>query len=240
MKHIKLFENFDTNSIDEICKKYKIRNYTINDDGSIDVDGDVHLSNRQISKLPLKFGRVSGNFVCNYNIMKSLEGCPSYVGGEFACSNNNLNDLKYSPGYVGGKFDCSSNTLTTLDGSPKYVGKYFNCSYNNELTSLEHSPEYIEGGFNCGNCKNLKTLIGFKTQHFKFFLSDYFLYLIYDIFKDNMEYINNFYDYHIITNLDNKNPSLNLKRFNKFLDLYDMNELTEEYLRELKKFYKFI
>ena len=28
-------------SIDEICKKYGIENYTINDDGSIDVDGDV-------------------------------------------------------------------------------------------------------------------------------------------------------------------------------------------------------
>ena len=26
-----------------ICKKYKITNYMVNDDGSIDVDGDVDL-----------------------------------------------------------------------------------------------------------------------------------------------------------------------------------------------------
>ncbi len=26
--------------IDDICKKYRIRNYIINPDGSIDVDGD--------------------------------------------------------------------------------------------------------------------------------------------------------------------------------------------------------
>ena len=54
MKHIKLFESF--NDIDSICKKYNITNYTINSDGSIDVDGDVNLSNRGLTKLPLKFG----------------------------------------------------------------------------------------------------------------------------------------------------------------------------------------
>ena len=43
MKHIKLFENFDTKSIEEICKKYHIDNYTINDDGSIDVDNSVYI-----------------------------------------------------------------------------------------------------------------------------------------------------------------------------------------------------
>ena len=32
--------------IEEICEKYNIRNYTINEDGSIDVDGYVNLSDR--------------------------------------------------------------------------------------------------------------------------------------------------------------------------------------------------
>ena len=35
MKHLKLFENFQ--DIDSICKKYRIKNYTINPDGSVDV-----------------------------------------------------------------------------------------------------------------------------------------------------------------------------------------------------------
>ncbi len=39
MKYLKLFESFE--DIDKICKKYSIKNYTINTDGSIDVDGDM-------------------------------------------------------------------------------------------------------------------------------------------------------------------------------------------------------
>ena len=42
-------------SIEEICKKYNIKNYTINPDGSIDVDGYVILSSKGIDKLPLNF-----------------------------------------------------------------------------------------------------------------------------------------------------------------------------------------
>ena len=40
MKYIKVFENFKTEKdIHNICNKYGIINYTINKDGSIDVDG---------------------------------------------------------------------------------------------------------------------------------------------------------------------------------------------------------
>ena len=57
MKHLKLFEKFE--DIDVICKKYGIRNYTINN-GVVDVDGDVNLSVQALSGLPLKFGKVTG------------------------------------------------------------------------------------------------------------------------------------------------------------------------------------
>ncbi len=36
MRYLKLFESFE--DIDEICRKYRIENYTINSDGSIDVN----------------------------------------------------------------------------------------------------------------------------------------------------------------------------------------------------------
>jgi len=58
--------------IHEICKKYGIKNYTINDDGSIDVDGNVNLSYRKLTKLPLKFNNVSGNFLCYNNQLTTL------------------------------------------------------------------------------------------------------------------------------------------------------------------------
>ena len=38
-----IYSYMPNTEIEEICKKYKITNYTINDDGLIDVDGGVHL-----------------------------------------------------------------------------------------------------------------------------------------------------------------------------------------------------
>jgi len=112
MKHLKLFESFE--DIDSICKKYHIENYTINPNGSVDVDGDVSLSNYRFAKLPLKFGRVSGYFDCSDNKLTTLEGVPSYVGGDFYCGYNKLTTLKGAPERVGGSFHCSDNPVYNI------------------------------------------------------------------------------------------------------------------------------
>ena len=83
MKHLKLFESFKEEDIDNICKKYGIENYTINEDGSIDVNENVILSSRGLSKLPLKFRNVSYGFYCTINQLTTLEGCPESVVGVF-------------------------------------------------------------------------------------------------------------------------------------------------------------
>ncbi len=60
---IKLFEQFNNEQeTHDICEKYDIENYTINPDGSIDVDGDVDLNNKGIFKIPIKFNRINGFF----------------------------------------------------------------------------------------------------------------------------------------------------------------------------------
>ena len=46
MKHLRSFNEGKESDIDSICRKYNIRNYIINSDGSIDVDGDVNLYNK--------------------------------------------------------------------------------------------------------------------------------------------------------------------------------------------------
>ena len=74
--------------IKEICDRYNIKNYTINSDGSIDVDGDVSLSNYDLDKMPLKFNKVKGHFVISLLGIETLEGCPEYVGGDFIISLN--------------------------------------------------------------------------------------------------------------------------------------------------------
>jgi len=128
MKHIRLFEGFS--NIDSICKKYGITNYTINSDGNVDVDGNVDLSYKGLSKLPLKFGKVGDFFDCSHNKLTTLEGGPSQVGGDFYCGNNKLITLEGGPSHVSGDFYCYENQLTSLEGCPSEIGGDFDCDYN--------------------------------------------------------------------------------------------------------------
>jgi hypothetical protein len=114
-----------------ICEKYNIINYTVNDDGSIDVDGDVDLSDEGLTELPLSFNRVTGYFDCGGNILTTLKGSPRWVGDSFRCSYNDLTSLKGCPRWIGGNFNCYNNRLTSLEFSPDYIGGYFDCQCNN-------------------------------------------------------------------------------------------------------------
>ncbi len=119
---IKLFEQFNNEQeIIEICKKYNIENYTINPDGSIDVDGNVDLSYMKLVKIPLKFNKITGVFVCYGNQLTSLEGCPKEVGGGFNCSDNRITDLQGIPSVINGSLNCAYNSLKTLKGISKII-----------------------------------------------------------------------------------------------------------------------
>ncbi len=144
-----LLENQNPNNIDlKLLKKCIRGTYTINDDGSIDVDGSVNLSSKKLTKIPFKFRNVSGNFYCYNNQLTSLEGSPNNVGGDFYCSDNQLTSLKGAPNTVGGNFHCYYNKLTTLEGAPNTVSGNFYCYYN-QLTTLEYAPNTVSGNFYC-------------------------------------------------------------------------------------------
>ena len=105
-----LLENQNTNNIDlKLLKKCINGTYTINDDGSIDVNGSVNLSSKKLTKIPFNFSKVSGNFKCTDNQLTSLEGAPNNVGGSFYCSSNKLTSLEGAPNTVGGNFYCYNN-----------------------------------------------------------------------------------------------------------------------------------
>ena len=144
--------------INGLCSKFEITNYTINDDHTIDVRGDVNFYYDRLSKIPLRFNIVSGHFDCSKNKLTTLEGSPKMVGGYFNCSNNKLTTLEGSPESVDNDFYCSFNELTTLEGGPERVGGDFYC-WNNKLTNLEGSPKRVGGDFSCWNNK-LTTLEG--------------------------------------------------------------------------------
>jgi hypothetical protein len=88
-----------------------VTNYTIGDDLTIDIKGNVDLSYKNLEKFPsyVHFGRVGGNFYCSYNQLVSLEGSPREVGGSFYCSSNQLVSLEGCPREVGGDFSCIDN-----------------------------------------------------------------------------------------------------------------------------------
>jgi len=99
---------------------FRITNYTINDDLTIDIKYNVDLSYSSLTCLPsfIKFNKVSGGFYCYNNQMTSLEGCPRTVGGSFSCYCNQLISLKGCPTIVDGRFYCFSNNKQF---SVKYV-----------------------------------------------------------------------------------------------------------------------
>jgi hypothetical protein len=113
-----------------ICKQYGIENYTINSDGSIDVNGNVFLYKKGLTELPLTFNKVTGNFDCGSNNLTTLKGCPRWIGGGFSCYDNHLTSLEFSPDYVGGDFWCQYNKLTNNYCDSEIGGDFY--------TSLEH------------------------------------------------------------------------------------------------------
>src|SRR5271157_4522393 len=111
---------------------YGVTNYVINDDLTIDVNDNVYLSNKNLTKFPdfIKFNHVSGYFYCSNNQLTSLVGCPSSIGGDFYCHHNQLTSLVGCPSSVGCSFSCNNNQLTSLIGCPSGVGGSFWCHDN--------------------------------------------------------------------------------------------------------------
>lgn len=60
-------------TIEEWCKKLNIKNYIINADGTVDIDGDVNIFDRNLDRIPIKFGIVTGYFCCSRNKLKILK-----------------------------------------------------------------------------------------------------------------------------------------------------------------------
>ncbi len=183
MKHLRKYKIFESNTkIDEICKKYKIVNYTINNDNSVDVNGDVYLWYKKLKSIPLNFNIVNGYFDCHDNYLTSLKGCPVRVGSWFSCYINDLTSLQYSPQYVeNGNFSCFYNKIESLQYCTELIRNNFNC-YNNKLTSLQYHPT-VYGKFYCDN-NQINTF-----ENFYYFKEDIEfknnpIYDIYELFND--------------------------------------------------------
>lgn len=156
------------------CRKMKINQYTINNNGSIDAHQDVDLYFDHTGEFPIKFNKIFGDFSCDRNEMTTLENGPVFVSGNFNCSNNKLTSLAFAPKIVQGDFDCTSNLITSLKSNLKEVGGNFDCS-SNKLKSLRYSLKEINGFFACSNNEITSLKNGPVTIGSAFFCDDNFL-----------------------------------------------------------------
>jgi len=79
--------------LNEVCFGRKIgRKWKLNSDGKVDVEGSVDMKNKNLTEIPVKFGRVEGWFDCRFNYLTTLKNCPTYLGGIINCYDNNLKD----------------------------------------------------------------------------------------------------------------------------------------------------
>ena len=74
--------------LDRVCSGRD--NWKLNSNGEVDVERDVDICHLNLTEIPIKFGRVGGDFWCYGNQLTSLEFAPKIVGGKVYCSFNKL------------------------------------------------------------------------------------------------------------------------------------------------------
>jgi hypothetical protein len=137
-----------------ICEKYNIKNYTINDDGTIDVNGNVNLYNKELTELPLTFNKVLGSFNCGMNKLTSLKGCPRWVEDDFSCHSNDLTSLEFAPDYVGVDFYSNWNNIQDIYCDTE-IGGFIHSEIKNDF--------FIKDNFKIKNYNEWRKLIKRKN-----------------------------------------------------------------------------
>lgn len=105
-------------SIEDWCRKLHLVNYEIID-GVVNCNANANISgihylnitHKSYKRIPIQFGIVTGNFVCNYNKLITLEGGPKKVGCDYYCDHNKLISLEGGPNKLDGIFYCNSNPV---------------------------------------------------------------------------------------------------------------------------------
>lgn len=174
MKYLKLYESNNIEKdylkslINIVCEIYRIDNYTINDDYSIDVHGRVDLSNKELYEIPLKFNNIYGDFLINMNNLTSLKNSPKYIEGGFSCYSNDLKSLENCPECTVINF--GFNNIKTIEFLNKNIKRiYCESTPFNKIWSLfkddSNSTYYIEM-LNDYKCFSGEDIILYKFNEF--------------------------------------------------------------------------
>jgi hypothetical protein len=148
LRDYRLFENSGglNDQQRKFLDEYTGGKWSVNSEGLVDIKGSFWCQNQGLEDfLGIRFGKVSRNFSCRGNQLRTLNGAPSEVGEDFYCYGNQLRTLEGSPRVVGGGFYCYENPLISLEGAPEVIKDRFRFEntrfrYNLQsfLTEIDH------------------------------------------------------------------------------------------------------
>jgi len=121
----------------EFAKRFNLYK---DDRGLWSSDCNVTLYDLSLTRLPLKFGHIRGDFDCSENNLTTLWGAPHTIDGDFWCYENLLTNLQGGPEIVGGNYWCNTNELTSLEGV-KLITTNFWCHRN---LNILQKPETLK------------------------------------------------------------------------------------------------
>ena len=170
--------------------KWDFPNYTVNPDGSLNLVGNISIS----EPIPFIINKIKGNvtYIYEKGLYKpneSLKGAPKDIDGNFTCQFYGVRSLKQGPVKITGDFSVWGNRFSDLQGSPLEIGKNFDVSMNKRLKTLEGGPEIVRGNYVCGGCPGLTSLKGAPDHIGGKFINDNFT------DEDYREYIKDLHKY---------------------------------------------
>lgn len=113
---------------------------------------EVKIGHAQLNSIDVKFIEAKSDFICNYNNLTSLKGCPEVVEGHFFCGDNNLQNFKDCPVRIGGHFNAMRSGVKSLSYMPRYVGRDIYLGQNNiKNFDTLMLPDFVGGRIGLAN-----------------------------------------------------------------------------------------
>lgn len=141
--------------------------YCLEKDGK-EIDINIRVNDVSLPSY-INFVRVPGYFCISGGGIKTLKGCPKYVGLGFNCSHNKIENFDDAPLVINFKekeenlsdwegktydnnvsFDCSYNLIKSLDGCPNVKKGSIICD-RNKIVSFKGIQSHIDGSLICVN-----------------------------------------------------------------------------------------
>ena len=162
-------------AIREWLDKFGVKNYSVNGDMTVSVDGPLDLADKGLEEIPVKFSEVSGSVDVTSNRLKRIDWAPAKVNKDFDAWDNQIETLVGGPTEVVQSADFDGNQLADCHGAPKKVGGAFIVS-RNPLKTLAGCPEKVGEYFKATECnlsqiddlpREIGTNLYLQENHFK-------------------------------------------------------------------------